>query len=351
MKIVDYLTIGAAGVIYFRAMLTSNRDFDTWKEFVGIELAAEIEWANSTRARGPIPIFDPRVIALTLLILLPMLLYPSLKQHEIYGFILCIGIGAFISPLLIPTASEPSPNDLSTPGTLMTKWLIGKLDVYVKTSVAGLVVAVMNEVPLIGYWLSKIASTAFPIVRETGIEAAIIDASACVLLGMFVIRVMMFVSHGYAYAMLVGMSTSWIWIEYQFFFDKEIGNGEQSVLPSFSKMLVLIILSDLMLSILNAAINATVPRSNADGRSWAVRKSKLLQHAGKPRNIRLDCGFCPYGEGTADRDEGMSAKCRSRFVFSFEQANRCPSLSAAAKARFRTDRAFCVSPRRCRSTA
>jgi hypothetical protein len=215
----------------------------------------DVKFCNHIRRIGPLPLYDARVLGFALLLCAPPILWQFLSESWLFGLLLCIALGAFLAPLSAPTLAEPDAADLYSFQRFVLKWLVGKFDIYLKLLVVGVAVWLFSKIPIVRDLTSAIGRNMFPVIKENEIEANLLDIAPkvlVVLVGMLFIRFSMFVAHGYGYAILPLLCTSWIWIEYQWFFG-EVASGNQTLL-SFSQSTTLIWLSDLLLSFAAAVI-------------------------------------------------------------------------------------------------
>ena len=258
MNIADHVLLACAGVVYFRATLTSARDYRIWRKLVGRMPMGPLDGAccDYIRRIGPLRIFDVRILASAGLLSAPPLLYPSLSKSWIFGPLICLAVGAFLSPLLAPTMFEPEANDLRSLPTFILKWLIGKSDIYLKTILVCGALWLSGKIPVVGDLPSQIGLAIFPVIKESRIERHLIDFFPAIIAGMLILRFSLFVAHGYIYAVSAVLSAGWIWFEYQWFFAEQVAVGTPGELLSFSKSVILIQLSDLVLSFASAVIGA-----------------------------------------------------------------------------------------------
>jgi hypothetical protein len=258
MNIAGHLFLFCAAVVYFRAAFTTDRDFDLWKEMVGRGRPVgplDVKFCNYIRRIGPLPLYNIRVLAFALLLCLPPILWRFLSESWSFGFLLCAAFGAFLAPLTTPTVAESDARDLYSPQWFLLKWIVGKIDVYLKLLVAWGALWLFAKIPIVGHLPSSIAGIIFPVIKKNEIATHLfefLEFAPFVLVVMLLLRWSIFVAHGYVYSSLALLCTGWIWIQYQWFFDKVV--GEPQVLLSFSHSVILIWLSEFLLSFVSAVL-------------------------------------------------------------------------------------------------
>ncbi|MBO4226636.1 hypothetical protein [Bradyrhizobium neotropicale] len=262
MNVAAYVLLIVAGFIYFRAMVTTTRDFTLWRSMVGYGTPvgpADANFYEHLCKIGPLPFWDIRVVVLVALVLCPFVLERTLGNSWAYGPILCVAVGSYLAPLTAPTIVEPEPDDLFGFGKFIGKWLGGKLDIYLKITAAGGAIWLVSKIPAVGKIPEMIGSTIFPVIKKTGIERELFDVAAPILVVLLLTRVSMFAAHAKWYAGFVLLSAGWIWIQFQWLLVAVLDDGHHSALNQFEHWKLLIFASD-FLSLLMAIVGLLIQR-------------------------------------------------------------------------------------------
>jgi hypothetical protein len=265
MNVIDYILLAVAGLSYFRATVTSARDFGFWRSMVGYGTPigpADARLYNHVHRLGPLPITDLRVVVLTLLLFIPFVFAPRLASSWVYAPIVCVAVAAYLSPLTAPSLEEPEADDLSDFGKFIAKWMASKFDIYLKMTAAGVALWLIGKIPVIGDFPAKLGEMIFPVIKETHIGHEVLDVAPTILAAMLLMRFLMFAVYGYWYTTLALLSCGWIWFQFQWLFG-ELLERSHSALDSFTHWTLLTIACDFLLSLLTAISGRLIRRQPA----------------------------------------------------------------------------------------
>ena len=214
----DAVWIWGAALFYFRATITGGRDFRSYlRQANTFRPGSEPSWPP------PIRLVDPRVLMSATCLAAPVFLWPTLQGTYWYQFILYVGLSGFLGTLLVPSALEPEPADLSNMLRYLGKWGAAKFDTTVKTLLVGLIVWLVSHIPVIS-WLVAYARLAFPVTSENGERLIdhLLESGVVVAIALTIIRMCIIARYRTMFVIPFLMSLSFIWISYQYLFDKEL---------------------------------------------------------------------------------------------------------------------------------
>jgi hypothetical protein len=207
-----WLTVG--GVIYFRGAITSDRNLRRFQIDGGRDVSDET--IAEVKKRGPVKLYDPRVLLSAVLLSLPAW-FALVASPNLSHILMLISLGALVAPLRLPTI-RLSRSDFRSPLQLIAKWSLGKIDVYVKTLVLMAVCFVLLKIPGISYLGTMYAKSAFPIIEGAGahIFEEISKAGVASLIIMYFIRLSQIFIHGMIFCIIWASSLGFVWVTLQF---------------------------------------------------------------------------------------------------------------------------------------
>ena len=201
------------GALYFRATITSDRNIRLFLTDGGWTVRDET--IAEVQKRGPLKIYDPRVLLSAIVVSLPGWLAPILspKTSEV---LMLVSIGAFIDPLTLPTIPL-SIADLRAPWQFVVKWILAKLDVYLKGLALFCVCFVLTKIPGIAY-IGHQAAEAFAVVHGGGsdIFQDVVESGVVAMWIMYLIRMMAVFVHGTLFCLVWGASIALLWMSLQY---------------------------------------------------------------------------------------------------------------------------------------
>ena len=211
-NLTDAVWMLGAGTVYFRAVLTSDRNLQRFLQDGGQIVSTAI--LQETEKKGPIKIYDPRVLLSALLISLPACLGPLLSNGRVSEILMLIALGAFVSPLTLPT-SPLALSDLKVPARYVLKWMFGLADRSLKLLVLLGLCYLLFKIPVLGRFLQLYAHNAFAVVKGSNSEI-FEDSVATAMLLMFALRMTQLSVHGFAFSAFWTISTVYIWVSLQY---------------------------------------------------------------------------------------------------------------------------------------
>ena len=208
------LIITFGGCLYFRASLTADRNqciFEKSERENNGDAAYE-----RAKNLGPVKLSDPRVLISSLVLSLSSWLGPFCSP-TVRWILLMISLGAFFSPLTIPS-QEIGPGDLKSPGLMGIKWLASKLDKYLKQLLAGFIFFLIFKIPWLGELGHFFVTNAFSITEgpASKLFEELLSAGAAVLAIMIVLRMSQMAANGIILILVWTASLSFLWVTLQY---------------------------------------------------------------------------------------------------------------------------------------
>jgi len=202
------------GAFYFRGAITSDRNIRTFRLDGGHDIQ-DVTIAN-VKKQGPVRIYDARVLLSAILVSLPAWLAPIISP-KISEVLMLIAVGAFIAPLTLPTLPL-SLADLKVPGRFISKWILGKLDVYAKSLVLLCICFVLMKIPGIAFIGHHYSTEAFAVVHggESHIFEEVVKSGVAAMALMYLMRLAVMFVHGIIFLLIWGASISLMWFSLQY---------------------------------------------------------------------------------------------------------------------------------------
>jgi hypothetical protein len=216
---VDAVWVFIAGAIYFRGVETYERDFNRY-----------IRFRAEPGTLPPLSLREPRILIQALLLSVPFGLWTKWHYTIGYKVLTYFAIGPFFETFLIPSGAEPQPSEVRDWSTFCAKWSVAKLDTVVKTFAVGIIIWGLLHLGAIARPLSWLVNAAFPVTSDAGGEALhdllqnqTSMAALAIALVCFVTRALGLPVYGRFRVLLPFiLSFSFLWIEFQYLFDKSI---------------------------------------------------------------------------------------------------------------------------------
>lgn len=258
-----YASLGltVAGIFYFRAICTSDHTLAIGQRF-GYELP-DSEY-HKLVANGPIRWNDYRVLVATLMLTTSTWLSPWLHGTYLHSVLIVFSLGAFLSPLSMPSANSPEGSDLKAPGLFIAKWLSGSFDSWLKTLLLWAICFVVLLIPGISNVGQFLSDGFLPIVPDkpgSTFFREILDGALAAMCVMFVIRISLIGAHGFWIVCSFIFSSSFIWIQYQWFVN-EVFAPE----GSFGIMLGLSLFATIFLQFIQDVLGSIIDNTVAEPR-------------------------------------------------------------------------------------
>jgi len=167
---VDGVWVFLFGLMYFRGIETSQRNFSYYKD-LRKRGASEGDAIDALLLLKTIPEWHPRIVLQSTILGLPGLLAPLPLANSTYHLIVAFSFGTFVNGVAPPTEAEPEPADARRPFRLVVVWGLGKLDQVVKALVFALVISVITWIPGLGKLLQAYGETVFAVVPGKQVSA------------------------------------------------------------------------------------------------------------------------------------------------------------------------------------
>lgn len=159
----DALWVLVWGLFYFRGIETGNDYFRYYQERqrIGDDEARTIDEMLRMPA---VHLTDVRVVAQSVLLAAPGFLNSFIRDDAKYLFFVSVSMGAFLNALTPYSSPEPEPVDIGHPILMVMKWLLGKIDQFVKIAFVGGALVLLTLIPWIGPVLKTWSGFAFGII-------------------------------------------------------------------------------------------------------------------------------------------------------------------------------------------
>jgi hypothetical protein len=200
------------------------------------------------------------------LVAAPLAVATSLQGTVIFQISIYLSVGAFLNTLLIPSAAEPEASDLSRPLIFFSKWILAKIDAFVKTALACGAIWLLLRLPYISSTIEWWADNAFPQTSSAGrkVIEQFLDGGVTLALFVALLRTAtLFAYRSKLVLLLYPITLAFIWVNYQWVFDRIIPEGDLTLLASKG---LLTTLSFLLIDLSGGFLSALIDRTSKKAR-------------------------------------------------------------------------------------